>query len=83
MRGQIYFTLVIKLSLYGGKSMKGLSSKLGIVFVLAVSTIVAGCDNANVSYGVGFHTGSYGWGNSFSVGINNHHYRNYPRYRGP
>ncbi len=55
---------------------------LAIVFTLVVSMTLAGCDNANVSYGVGFHTGSYGWGNSFSVGISNHHYRNYPRYRG-
>lgn len=63
------------------KTMKGMRRRLGVVFVLAVSAIVAGCDNANVSYGVGFHTGSYGWGNSFSVGISNHYYRNYPRYR--
>ena len=51
--------------------------------ILAASLLLAGCDNANVSYGVGFHTGSYGWGNSFSVGITNHHYRRYPGYRGP
>ena len=55
---------------------------LAIVFTLVVAMTFAGCDNANVNYGVGFHTGSYGWGNSFSVGISNHHYRNYPRHRG-
>ena len=63
------------------KTIKCVPRKLGIVLVLAASVVIAGCDNANVSYGVGFHTGSYGWGNSFSVGISNHHYRNYPRYR--
>lgn len=54
-----------------------------IALTLATLLLLAGCDNANVSYGVGFHTGSYGWGNSFSVGISDHHYRNYRRYRGP
>ena len=49
--------------------------------MVGLSITSAGCDNANVSYGVGYHTGSYGWGSSFSVGVSNHHYRRYPRAR--
>ena len=61
--------------------LKEIRCKLNFTIILIAALSLAGCDNANVSYGVGFHTGSYGWGNSFSVGISNHHYRNYPRYR--
>ena len=56
---------------------------LAVTSVLILLVSISGCDNANVSYGVGFHTGSYGWGNSFSVGISNHHYRGRPYRRGP
>jgi|GEM_PF-2825997 len=57
------------------------SRRLALVLIMGLSALCAGCNNANVSAGVGFHTGSYGWGNSFSVGISNHHYRNHPRAR--
>ena len=56
---------------------------LAVAAAMATSVVITGCSNANVSYGVGYHSGSYGWGNSFSAGISNHRYRNYPRYRGP
>ena len=65
----------------------GSPGRIRLILVLGAAALSAGCDNANVSYGVGFHTGSYGWGNSFSVGISNHHYRGYagarPIRRGP
>ena len=61
---------------------KHVSTRLRLpVLAIGVSVLCTSCDNANVSYGVGFHTGSYGWGNSFSVGISNHHYRGNPRTR--
>ena len=59
----------------------GRPRRLALLAAVGLAAACAGCDNANVSYGVGFHTGSYGWGSSFSVGISNHHYRNYPGYR--
>ena len=50
--------------------------------VIAAVMSAGGCGgSSNVSYGVGYHTGTYGWGSSFSVGITNHHYRGHPRYR--
>lgn len=56
---------------------------LGVASIAGLALTVSGCDNANVSYGVGFHSSPYGWGNSFSVGISSHHYRGYPGYRYP
>ena len=47
---------------------------LFVVSMIALS-VLSGCNNANVNYGVGMHGGSGGWGSSFSVGISNHHYR--------
>ena len=54
---------------------------LALLVATGAALLSAGCDNASVNYGVGYHTGSYGWGNSFSVGISSHHYRGYPRTR--
>lgn len=56
-----------------------LARRLILVVAVSCSVLAAGCDNANVSYGVGISGGSYGWGSSFSVGISKHHYRGYRR----
>lgn len=43
----------------------------GLVFTLPL--YIGGCEHTSVSYGV--HSDPWGWGNSFSTGVYNHHYR--------
>jgi hypothetical protein len=43
--------------------------------ILALPLSIFGCEHTSVSTGVAVHSGSWGWGNSYSTGVYNHHYR--------
>ena len=59
--------------------------RLAAVLILGAALSAAGCEHTSVSTGVAVHSSPWGWGNSFSVGIHNHHYRRPPpaQYRRP